>query len=104
MPKTREILHPKIKREAGDLIADLSESGWNVHSSQYSSQVFGNWSLVLRRGTQEITLVKERSQFTIDGPAELGLDAEPLRKAFNSFWEFHLAISSWATDLGKAAH
>ena len=96
----REVLHRKIKREINGPISDLLEAGWTVHSSVYASNVFGNWQVILRRGEDQISLVKGRSQYTIDGDEHL-MNPD-FRKCFNSLSEFESAVWRLANSTGSS--
>lgn len=86
----REVLHRKIKREIDGPISDLLETGWTVHSSIYSAKFFGNWQVILRRGEDQVLLVKDRSQYAIDGDEHLM--TPDFRKSFESLPEFESAV------------
>ena len=86
----REVLHRKIKREINGPISDLLEAGWTVHSSVYSDKTFGNWQVILRRGEDQISLVKDRSQFAIDGDEHLM--TQDFKKSFDNLSEFESAV------------
>ena len=85
-----EVLHWKIKREINGPISDLLEAGWTVHSSIYSEKSFGNWQVILRQGEDQISLVKDRSQYAIDGDEHLM--TPDFRKSFESLPEFESAV------------
>lgn len=93
----RAALHPKIKKEAGKLIALLAESGWVVHSSQYSAKFFGNWLILLRRGDDQIRLVKDRSEYSLDlSGSELEASTSLAGgSSYTSFSAFQEAICRW---------
>jgi hypothetical protein len=94
MPTEPE-LDPEVRAEAGALVADLRTAGWRVVASRYDAQGFGNWFVDLERDGRAIRLVKDRSQFMIDGPTnELG--AAGLSKAFDRLSTFHEAVVAWA--------
>jgi hypothetical protein len=94
----QEVLHRKIKREVNGPISDLLEAGWTVHSSVYSENSFGNWQVILRRGEDQISLVKDRSQYAMDGDEHL---MKPdFRKSFESLSEFESAVWRLAHSTG----
>jgi len=93
----KKIAHPKIKREAGQLIALLAAGGWQVHSSQYSSKFFGNWLILLRQGEDEIRLIKDRSFYMLDASGSQLQTSPSLApgSSYSSFPAFQDAICRW---------
>lgn len=96
MPTEPE-LDPEVRAEVGALIADLRTSGWRVVGSRYDAPSFGNWFVDLERDGRVIRLVKDRSQFMIDGPAN-ELRAAGLWKAFDRLSTFREAVVAWAAS------
>ena len=94
MPTEPEV-DPEVRAEAGSLIADLRTAGWRVVASRYEAPVMGNWFVDLERDGRVIRLVKDRSQFTIDGPTD-ELAAADLSKAFDRLSTFREAVVAWA--------
>ena len=94
----REVLHRKMKREINGPISDLREAGWTVVSSIYASNVFGNWQVILRSGEDQISLVKDRSQYAIDGDEHLMIP--DLRRSFQSLPEFESVVWRLAHSTG----
>jgi hypothetical protein len=85
----------EIETEAGALISELRETGWAVSAFCYDAKSFGDWYVDLRREDRMVRLVKDRSQYVIDGPIEI--KAAGLWQAFNNFGEFRRAINRWVT-------
>ena len=96
---TEPALAPEVQAEAGATIADLRAAGWSITASRYSPQTFGNWFIDLERGGRAIRLVKDRSQFMVDGPTE-ELRAVGLFRAFDNVTSFRQAVVGWAASQG----
>lgn len=88
----------EIKTEAGDLIAKLEAAGWLAQAALYDPRSFGNWYVDLERAGRKIRLLKDRSQYMLQGP-DREIKAAGLWKAFNGIDEFSLAVIEWATSL-----
>jgi hypothetical protein len=87
-----------VETEAGALISDLREAGWTVSGFRYDANYFGNWYVDLFRAGLTIRLVKDRSQYMIDGPPSEEIKAAGLWRAFDDLEEFRRAIIKWATN------
>jgi hypothetical protein len=96
MTNDAETLPPEIVTEAGELISELRSAGWTVEGSQFDAKVFGNWFVDLRRASRTLRLVKDRSQFMVDGPSMQQKKDAGLWRGFGSFEEFHEAIKDFA--------
>ena len=92
---TEAFVPPEVQSEAGALLADLRAAGWNAMASRFDEQIFGNWFVDLERDGRAIRLVKDRSQFMVDGPID-ELKAAGLFKAFDSLNSFREAVVAWA--------
>jgi hypothetical protein len=88
----------EVETEAGELIAELHSAGWTVSTSRYDGKSFGNWYVDLRRADLTLRLVKDRSQYMVDGPPTNEIKAAGLYRAFDDLEEFRHAIVKWATD------
>ena len=82
--KSRDPLDRRIKKLAVDMLAELAEAGWTVHSSEFSSRFFGNWWVTLRRGDQQITITRDRTEFSLDGSSEVGFSQADSLRSFAS--------------------
>ncbi len=89
-------LPKEIQSEAGDLLADLRALGWEIHYARYDDRVFGNWFVEMLRGGDSIQLVKDRSQFSLDGPPIDILRDANLWRVFEDFSEFRQEVMNWA--------
>jgi hypothetical protein len=96
MGSESEDLPIELETEAGALISELRETGWTVSAFRYDAKSFGDWYVDLRCEDRMVRLVKDRSQYMIDGPTE-EIKAAGLWKAFNDFGEFRRAINNWVT-------
>jgi hypothetical protein len=92
-----EGLPVEVEREVGGLIAQLQVAGWTVSAHRYDAKSFGNWYVDLHRGNQRIRLVKDRSQYLIDGSQVDGITAAGPLKAFDDLVEFRQLVSKFAT-------
>jgi hypothetical protein len=93
------VLAPEVQGEPGPIVADLRTAGWTVTASRYDEQHFGNWYVDLMRDGQSFRLLKDRSQFIIDGPFE-ELKAAGLFKAFDALGAFRQAVVTSRCYLG----
>ena len=87
-----------IAREARLLISALQTAGWTLLEARYDAKTMGNWYLDLARDGLSLRLVKDRSQFFIDGPPVEELKAAGLWRAFEDFAEFQQVIVNWMID------
>ena len=56
-----------VEVEAAPLLAELRAGGWQVSASEYDASAFGNWSISLQRDGVVMRLLKDRSQYMVDG-------------------------------------
>jgi hypothetical protein len=84
-----------IAREAGLLISTLQTEGWILLEARYDAKTMGNWYIDLASDDLSLRLVKDRSQFFIEGPAVEELKAAGLWGAFEDFAEFQQVIVNW---------
>ena len=89
---------PGIEPEARALISELRAAGWIVSASNYDSKSFGNWWVDLHHTGHVIRLVKDRSQYMIDGPQTEAIKAAGLWKAFDNMAEFRHAVIKCAVN------
>jgi len=85
----------EIEREAGPIIVALVAAGWDIHDARYAPEQFGNWWVDMVREGVGIRLVKDRSQYSVDGPAEK-LKAWGLWKSFDDRADFVSAVTRFA--------
>jgi len=90
---------PEVPAEAGALVATLRAVGWRVTASRYDAQSFGNWFVDLERDDRAIRLVKDRSQFMIEGQTD-ELRAAGLLKPFDRLGSFCEAVVAWVDKQG----
>jgi hypothetical protein len=96
MNSPSEALLCEIEAEARELISELGLAGWTVAALKCDGDVFGNWYVDLCRDSRTLRLVKDRSQYTINGPPTQEMKDVGLWKAFDSFGEFRRLVSEWA--------
>ena len=96
MPDEDEKLPSEVEAEAGALLSELRADGWTVCASGYNAQEFGNWYVDLRRADNAIRLVKDRSQYMIDGPPTEAIKTAGLWRAFENLDEFRQLVIKWA--------
>ena len=63
----RKGIHPKIRAELSELIEFLETLGYTCISSEYSPGAFGNFYLDLVGRKGSIRLIRDKSQYSIDG-------------------------------------
>jgi hypothetical protein len=86
----------EVEKEAGPFLAELRAGSWQVSASEYDASAFGNWSIDLQRDGVVMRLLKDRSQYMVDGlPTEV-LKAAGLWRAFDSLNELQMAVTRWA--------
>jgi len=96
MPDEGEKLPAEVEAEAGALFSELHAGGWKVCASGYDTRTFGNWYVDLRRADNAMRLVKDRSQYMIDGPPTEEIKAAGLWRAFESLDKFRQVVIKWA--------
>jgi hypothetical protein len=89
-------LPAEIKSEAGELLSELKSAGWSVETALYDARSFGNWYIDLQRAGITIRLLKDRSQYLIQGSNLREIKSAGLWKAFNDLNEFRRAVVGWA--------
>ena len=92
-------LPPEISSDIGQLLHDLANLGFAPTGFRYSPEHFGNYFIDLR-GTHEMRIVRDRSQYTVD---ILGIDLEAagLRHAFNDPNVFSEKLLSWVKSIAQ---
>jgi hypothetical protein len=95
MPDGVKELPVEIRDEMEALISMLLGRGWSLVSIFYDAKCFGNWHIDLRNGGSTLRLVKDRSQYMIDGSELDELKAAGLFQAFDGLKEFRTAIINW---------
>jgi hypothetical protein len=88
----------QIARDVGSLLSELCASGWTISFSRYDPKIFGNWYVDLCRGDDTIQLVKDRSQYLLNGPSWKELESAGLAKAFDEGDKFQRAVVDWAAS------
>jgi hypothetical protein len=91
------VIPDQIRNEAGMLLDDLRAFGWTVSSARYHRNVMGNWFVDIYRGEVKFRLIKDRGQYSIDGPKE-ELVADGMWRVYDSFDEFSRSVVSHATQ------
>jgi hypothetical protein len=98
MDRSGDNMPAEVEAEAGELIAELHSAGWTVSRSHYDARVFGNWYVDLRRADLTLRLVKDRSQYMVDGLPINEIKAAGLWRAFDDLEDFRHTVVKWATD------
>ena len=96
MPESGFKMPVEVEKEAGPLLAELRAGGWQVSASEYDASAFGNWLITLQRDGVVMRLLKDRSQYMVDGLPTEELKAAGLWRAFNTLNEFQMAVTRWA--------
>jgi hypothetical protein len=97
-------LPARISAEAGNLLEKLRSAGWRITDSRYDDRVFGNWFVDLVHENQSMRIVKDRSQYSVDGPSYAELKAAYLQRVFDDFEEFSCTVMSWVSSTKDADH
>ena len=96
MPLSGFKLPVEVEMEAAPLLAELRAGGWQVSASEYDASAFGNWLIDLQRDGVVMRLLKDRSQYVVDGLTTEVLKAAGLWRAFESLNELQMAVTKWA--------
>jgi hypothetical protein len=91
----------EIKNEADSLLSPLQSAGWVIASSEYDAEVMGSWNVELVQGKHSLRLVKDRSQFYLNGPSIESLQAVGLSGVFTAFAEFRRAVLKWVVGSSR---
>ena len=94
-------LPPELE-EVRDAISCLNGREWRMCGHQYDEEVFGNWHIDFCRQSQKIRLVKDRSQYFVEGTAA-ELKTAGLWRSFNGLEEFQRAVIAWVENLDDTA-
>lgn len=92
---TEVTLSSEVQGEIGWIVAALKTAGWIITASRYDEKHFGNWYVDLVRNGRAIRLIKDRSQFRVDGSVE-ELKTAGLFKIFDGVRTFGEAVVAWA--------
>ena len=95
MPDGVKELPVEVRDEMEGLVSALLERGWSLVGTSYDANCFGNWHIDLRNGGSTLRLVKDRSQYMVDGSELDELKAAGLLQAFDRLKEFRDAIINW---------
>ena len=90
-------LDERIREEIGEELRPLLEAGFTVTSSMYSEAAFGNFFVDLRRGEEELRIVRDRSEYMVRGD-ETGLKRAGLWRAFDSKAEFFRDLTRYLIE------
>jgi hypothetical protein len=61
---------PRIRSEAGLLLDQLLALGWEICALHCSPGVMGSWFVNVRRNEIKLRLIKDRGQYSVNGPVE----------------------------------
>lgn len=99
MPEHPNQLPTEIQAQLRRLIPVFSKLGWELTEARYTPQIFGNWYIKLAKRDLSFTMIKDRSQFMVDGVDIEKLKAAGLWRAFDDLNEFEDAIIAWLESL-----
>ena len=94
-PMQHPTLPTEVEEEVGALVSELIRAGWKLSGASYKPQMFGNWIVELQRDGSEIRLVKDKSQYYLDGPPRDELQTHGLWRAFIDLSEFRSSLLEW---------
>jgi len=84
----------RITRDSGVELAQLELLGYEIASSRYDADSFGNWFVDLV-GPSKLRVVRDRGQFLVDGHRK-SLEKFGLWRAFNDRAEFAALLLAYA--------
>jgi hypothetical protein len=90
------VVSDRIRSEVGLLLDELRAFGWTVSASRYDRDVMGNWFVDISRREVRLRLIKDRGQYSVDGPRQ-ELAAEGLWRVYDAFDEFSRSVVGFAT-------
>jgi len=88
----------EVATEVGALIAELHDAGWIVSAYRYDAAIMGNWYVELDRANHRIRLVKNRSQYMIQGSQVEKMKTAGLWRAFDNLEEFRQSVRKFTTE------
>jgi hypothetical protein len=88
-------LPPEIVADLGELLVELEADGVQATSGEYSRESFGNYTVEFRSNKGLFRVVRDRSQYYIDGPSQDQLLPLGLWRAFNDLETFSEALHGW---------
>lgn len=92
-------LHPAIEADLKDLLPELATFGLEPASSWYDAQAFGNYVVAFEGREFPLRVVRDRSQYRVDGPAREELLFAGLFYAFADRARFESALIDWLNAL-----
>jgi hypothetical protein len=99
MADQKNFLPAELETELSIGIPFLLERGWEIFEFRYEPQTFGNWYIDFFRSDLTIRLVKERSQYSVEGNAG-ELRSTGMWRVFMDATEFQQAIIDWIEHPG----
>ena len=87
-------------RDVGSLVSRLEALGFNPVASSYSPQVMGNWYVDLTGPKRSLRIIKDRSQFFVDGDRN-ELEPAGLWRVIDDPREFEKKLISWLVGAGR---
>jgi hypothetical protein len=88
-------LNENVRHEIGAELEPILSAGFSVRESDYSEADFGDFYVDLRRGTDQLKIIRDRGQYMVQGD-DVELRRAGLWKAFDSKVEFFSALTSYA--------
>ena len=89
-------LDERIRGEIGEELRPLLEMGFAVTSSMYSETAFGDFYVDLRRGADELRIIRDRNEYMLRGD-EADLKRAGLWRVFDSKAEFFTVLTRYVT-------
>lgn len=85
---------PHIQAEAAALLKALHRVHYRPIASTFSATSFGNWLVNFDGPVGKLTLVKDRSMYSVEGDGSV-LEPLELRKSFSSLTELQDVLLAW---------
>lgn len=91
-------MHPKISEAIGPLLIKLQDVGVRFGGDSYSEEAFGNFHVDCIVRGKRFRLIRDRSQYLVDGDIEQ-LKGLGLWRAYNSPSEYAAAVVVYASSV-----
>jgi hypothetical protein len=98
----RDHLPAALEVEMSHCSSLSAQRGWEIFEFRYEPQVFGNWYIDLFHSDFTIRLVKDRSQYSVDGDKGT-LEPGDMRRTFTDSAEFQQAVIEWIEHMERGA-
>ncbi len=88
-------LEKEIDSDIGHLIERLVELGYEPTGSLYDAKSFGNYYVDLSSGKTRLRIVRDRSQYYVEGSSTEQLRRAGMFRAFDDRSAFERALLDW---------